>query len=45
MRGNGFPSVGVALTDDLVLELPCTSERFRGREKFATVNAEFPCAQ
>jgi ketosteroid isomerase-like protein len=42
MRSNDFSSVGAVLTDDFVLEWPGTNERFRGRERFATVNAQYP---
>ena len=42
MRGNDFAAVGVLLSDDFVLEWPGTNERFRGRERFAAVNTQYP---
>jgi ketosteroid isomerase-like protein len=42
MRSNDFAAVGVVLSDAFVLEWPGTRERFRGRERFAAVNTEYP---
>ncbi len=44
MRSNDFASVGAVLADDFVLDYPLSGERFRGRERFAAVNAEYPAA-
>lgn len=42
MRGNDFTAVGEVLADDFVLEWPGTNERFVGRDRFATVNTQYP---
>lgn len=42
MGTNDFHAVGVVLADDFVLEWPQSNERIRGRERFATMNTEFP---
>ena len=42
MSTNDFHAVGAVLADDFILAWPQTNERIRGRERFATVNVEFP---
>jgi ketosteroid isomerase-like protein len=42
MGTNDFHAVGAILADDFVLEWPQSNERIRGRERFATMNVEFP---
>ena len=42
MSTNDFHAVGAVLADDFILDWPQTNERIRGRERFATVNVEFP---
>ncbi|HKQ18125.1 MAG TPA: nuclear transport factor 2 family protein [Candidatus Eisenbacteria bacterium] len=42
MGTNDFKAVGAVLADDFVLEWPQSKERLRGRDRFATMNMEFP---
>jgi ketosteroid isomerase-like protein len=42
MGTNDFHAVGAVLADDFILEWPQSNERIRGRERFATMNVEFP---
>ena len=42
MGTNDFRAVGAVLADDFVLEWPQSNERIRGRDRFATMNFEFP---
>lgn len=42
MASNDFHSVGAVLADDYTLDWPQSNERIRGKERFATVNAEYP---
>ena len=44
MNTNDFHAVGAVLADDFILDWPQTNERIRGRERFATVNVEFPAS-
>jgi ketosteroid isomerase-like protein len=42
MGTNDFRAVGAVLADDFILDWPQSNERIRGRERFASVNSEFP---
>jgi ketosteroid isomerase-like protein len=42
MGTNDFHAVGAVLADDFILEWPQSNERIRGRERFASMNVEFP---
>lgn len=42
MRGNDFVAVGFVLADGFVCEWPQSGEVIRGRDNFASVNAEYP---
>ena len=42
MGTNDFHAVGAVLADDFILEWPQSNERIRGRQRFATMNVEFP---
>ena len=42
MGTNDFHAVGAVLADDFTLEWPQSNERIRGRERFASMNVEFP---
>ena len=42
MGTNDFNAVGAILADDFVLAWPQSNELIRGRDRFATMNAEFP---
>lgn len=42
MGTNDFTAVGAILADDFVLAWPQSNELIRGRDRFATMNAEFP---
>ncbi len=44
MATNDFAAVGAVLADDYVLDWPQSSERIRGRENFAAMNAAYPSA-
>ena len=43
MASNDFHSVGAVLAEEFVLECPQSNERIRGKERFARMNAEYPC--
>ena len=42
MGTNDFHAVGAVLADDFTLEWPQSNERIRGRDRFASMNVEFP---
>ena len=44
MNTNDWRAVGALLHDDFVLIWPQSGERFRGRENFIAVNANYPAA-
>lgn len=42
MASNDFHAVGAVLADDFVFDMPQSGERIRGRERYATMNAQYP---
>lgn len=42
MSTSDFHAVGAVLADDFILDWPQSNERIRGRERFVTMNVEFP---
>ena len=44
MNANDWHAASELLHDDYVLDYPQSGERFRGRERFIAINAEYPVA-